>query len=58
MTPVRRIQERRLPVAAEIGQQAPAFDLPSQTGDRVSLADFKGKKHVVLSFHIFDFTST
>ena len=43
---------------AEVGQQAPVFDLPSHTGDRVMLKDFLGSKHIVLSFHIFDFTST
>jgi len=37
---------------------APEFTLPSHTGERVSLSQFKGQKHVVLSFHVFDFTST
>ena len=45
-------------MAAEVGQQAPHFTLPSHTDEEVSLGDFKGKKHVVLSFHVFDFTST
>jgi len=43
---------------ADVGDRAPEFDLPSDTGDRVRLADFRGAKHVVLSFHVFDFTST
>ena len=40
---------------AEIGDVAPDFKLPSPDGD-VSLGDYKGKT-VVLSFHVFDFTS-
>ena len=34
----------------EVGQQAPAFTLPSHTGENVSLADFRGEKNVVLVF--------
>ena len=41
---------------AEVGDVAPDFKLPSPDGD-VSLADYKGEKIVVLSFHVFDFTS-
>ncbi|PKB71991.1 MAG: hypothetical protein BZY87_02705 [SAR202 cluster bacterium Io17-Chloro-G6] len=41
---------------AEIGDVAPDFKLPSPDGD-VSLSDYKGNKVVVLSFHVFDFTS-
>jgi len=33
-----------------VGQPAPAFDLPSVDGSRVSLKQFKGKKNVILSF--------
>ena len=43
-------------MAAEVGQSAPDFDLPSHLADRVSLSQYKGKKLVVLSFHVFDFT--
>ena len=43
-------------MAAEVGQMAPDFTLPSQTGARVSLSQYKGQKWVVLSFHVFDFT--
>jgi peroxiredoxin Q/BCP len=32
------------------GDVAPAFALPATTGKTVSLADFKGKKTVVLAF--------
>ncbi len=41
---------------AEVGDVAPDFKLPSADGD-VSLADYKGSKNVILSFHVFDFTS-
>ena len=43
-------------MAAEVGQQAPDFAVPAHSGDEVTLSQFKGKKHVLLSFHIFSFT--
>jgi peroxiredoxin len=43
-------------MAAEIGQPAPDFTLPDQSGSQVSLSQFRGQKDVVLSFHVFDFT--
>jgi peroxiredoxin len=33
-----------------VGEHAPDFSLPSVTGERVSLSQFQGQKHVVLSF--------
>jgi thioredoxin-dependent peroxiredoxin len=42
--------------APGVGTAAPAFTLPSQTGDSVSLSDFKGK-WVVLYFYPKDFSS-
>ena len=38
------------------GQQAPEFTLPSQSGDPVSLADYRGKRVVVLYFYPKDNT--
>lgn len=35
----------------KIGNMAPAFSLLDQTGTKVSLKDFKGKKNVVLYFY-------
>jgi len=35
----------------EVGDRAPDFTLPSQSGDTVSLSDFRGKKAVVLYFY-------
>jgi peroxiredoxin Q/BCP len=43
-------------MAVDVGQPAPDFSLPSNSGERVSLSEYKGQKHVVLSFHVFDFT--
>ena len=42
---------------AEIGEVAPDFTLPASNNESVSLAQFRGQKHVVLSFHVFNFTS-
>ena len=35
---------------AKVGNQAPQFTLCSLDGERVSLSDFVGKKHVLLEF--------
>ncbi|MBI4277390.1 MAG: redoxin domain-containing protein [Armatimonadetes bacterium] len=43
-------------MTADVGQPAPDFTLPSQTGEPVGLSQFRGKKHVILSFHVLDFT--
>jgi peroxiredoxin len=40
----------------EAGTKAPAFALRNQHGEQVSLADFRGRKHVVLLFYPFAFT--
>jgi len=32
------------------GMQAPSFTLPSITGEKISLADYRGEKNVVISF--------
>lgn len=40
----------------EVGQAAPDFTLQAPNGDNVSLSQYKGKKNVVLSFHVFSFT--
>jgi peroxiredoxin (alkyl hydroperoxide reductase subunit C) len=41
---------------ANVGDVAPDFTLPSPNDGDVSLSSYKGQKHVVLSFHVFDFT--
>jgi len=40
----------------KVGQPAPDFALPSTTGEKIKLSDFKGKKNVVLAFYVFAFT--
>jgi peroxiredoxin len=42
-------------MALEIGQPAPDFTLPSTTGEKISLSQFKGKKHVLIQFYTLDF---
>ena len=45
-------------LAVEAGQPAPDFKLPSTMGGDVSLADFRGKKWVLLEFYGADFAPT
>jgi len=48
-----------LPAAAlEVGDKAPAFTLPATTTEKLSLADYLGKKNVVLFGFIGAFTPT
>lgn len=44
--------------APKIGEKAPEFSVASTTGKPVSLADYRGNKHVVLFFYIAAFTGT
>ena len=41
---------------SEVGQPAPDFTLVDQHQNDVTLSDYKGKKNVVLSFHVNSFT--
>jgi hypothetical protein len=41
--------------ALQVGDQAPEFALPATTADKISLADYLGKKHVVIFFYIAAF---
>ena len=45
-------------MALQVGDKAPDFSLPATTADKVSLADYLGKKHVVLFFDRFAFGTT
>lgn len=38
------------------GDTAPDFTLPATVGDKVSLADYRGKKNVLLMFYPLDFS--
>jgi hypothetical protein len=44
--------------ALEIWDKAPDFTLPSTTGQKISLSDFRGKKLVLLEFYVADFGAT
>jgi hypothetical protein len=48
----------RTTTALEVGEQAPAFTLPSSIGEMISLSQFKGKKHVLIQFYLMDFNPT
>ncbi len=53
-----RETERRVVTAVGTGEQAPEFDLEEAFGQpRVRLADFRGKRNVLLVFHPFAFTA-
>ncbi len=40
----------------KVGDKAPDFTLPDQNGNKVHLAEFQGKKNVVLAFYVLAFT--
>ena len=42
-------------LAIEVGEEAPDFTLPSTTGEKISLSQFKGLKHVLIQFYSMDF---
>jgi cytochrome oxidase Cu insertion factor (SCO1/SenC/PrrC family) len=44
------------PPKIKVGDMAPDFTLMDQTGKKVSLSEFRGKKNVALAFYIFAFT--
>lgn len=44
--------------ALQIGEKAPEFTLSSTTGEKISLDQYKGKKHVLVQFYSMDFNPT
>ena len=44
--------------ALQVGDKAPDFTLPATTAESIKLADYLGKKPVVLFFYIGAFTNT
>ena len=49
--------EKGKDMPTQVGDTAPDFTLPSVSEGDITLSNYKGQKHVVLSFHVFDFTS-
>ena len=45
-------------VKLTVGDRAPDFVLPDQNGDLIALADFLGKRNVVLAFYVLANTPT
>ena len=45
----------RAATTLEVGEQAPDFTLPSTTGEKISLSQFRGKKLVLIEFYGVDF---
>jgi peroxiredoxin len=43
-------------VQLKVGDKAPDFTMPDQTGNKISLSQFLGKKPVVLAFYVLAFT--
>lgn len=63
LKPALREEEARTPrePGLRVGQRAPAFELPAVVGTErriVRLADYLGKKHLVITFHPLDWTPT
>lgn len=44
--------------ALEVGDKAPDFTLPSTTGGKISLSQFRGQKLVLVEFYVADFGAT
>jgi cytochrome oxidase Cu insertion factor (SCO1/SenC/PrrC family) len=40
----------------KVGEVAPNFTLPSDQGKAITLADYRGKKNVMLAFYVLAFT--
>jgi len=49
--------EKENVMPAEAGEIAPDFTLPSVSEGDITLSQYRANKHVILSFHVFDFTS-
>ena len=49
--------KKGIAMSVEVGEVAPDFTLFSVSEGDISLSQYRGQKHVVLSFHVFDFTS-
>jgi hypothetical protein len=45
-------------MALQVGEKAPDFSLPGTTAEKIGLADFVGKKPVVVFFYLYAFSNT
>jgi len=52
------LSSSNLAMAVQVGDKAPDFSLPATTAEKISLADFIGKKPVVVFFYVYAFTNT
>ncbi len=52
------VGESDVAVALEVGERAPDFSLPSTTGEKITLSQFRGKQPVLLEFYGKDFAPT
>lgn len=50
------IQQSQAPSTLKIGEEAPNFTLPATNNTKVTLADYRGKKNVILAFFPAAFT--
>lgn len=55
---ISRLARLRPFMPLQIGDVAPEFELPSHTGQRVKLSEFRGSKNVVLAFFVLANTPT
>jgi hypothetical protein len=46
----------RVSSALDVGDKAPDFTLPSTTGEKISLSQFRGKKLVLIEFYGADYS--
>jgi len=56
LSPVINTAPKQAATMPKVGDMAPDFKLHADNGKEISLADYRGKKQVVLAFYIFAFT--
>jgi len=50
------VQQSQAHSSLKVGDEAPDFTLPATNNQKVTLADYRGKKNVVLAFFVAAFT--
>ena len=56
LSPIAKAAPKEAAARPKVGDMAPDFKLQADNGKEISLADYRGKKQVVLAFYIFAFT--